>query len=111
MLGLDHVPSDAIMWTAAVGLKESLKEDREAALAVAQAELAALTAEIRQMTKEKGTDVDLVYLNYADLNQNPLGSYGADNVAFIKKVAKQYDPEGFWQHRAPGGFKISRVEG
>lgn len=45
-----------------------------------------LTTKLRQMTIGIGTDVDLVYLNYADFNQNPLGSYGADNVAFIGKV-------------------------
>ncbi|KAK5054026.1 hypothetical protein LTR84_001988 [Exophiala bonariae] len=107
MMGLDRVTSDAIMWTA--GMSVSPGPEGEAALAIAHAQLAALTAELKELTIEHGKDVELIYMNYADLSQNPLGSYGADNVAFIKKVANQYDPKGFWQQRAPGGFKISRV--
>lgn len=93
------------------GVSVILGQEGEAALAIAHAELAALTAELRQLTVERGKDVDLIYMNYADPSQNPLGSYGADNVAFIEAVAKEYDSEGFWEQRTPGGFKISRVVG
>ena len=54
--------------------------------------------------------VDWQYLNYADAYQDPLGSYGAANVAKILAAAKKYDPNGMFQTQAPGGFKISRVK-
>lgn len=50
-----------------------------------------------------------VYLNYADKTQNPLASYGPQNVDYIRKVARKYDPSGVFQTDVPGGFKISRV--
>lgn len=58
---------------------------------------------------EAGGDIDWQYLNYTDYTQNPLPTYGETNVAFLKKVAKKYDPSGVFQKRMPGGFKISEV--
>lgn len=54
-------------------------------------------------------DNPFIYLDYADISQRPLESYGAENVAKIKAVAAKYDPEGVFQHMMPGGFKISQV--
>lgn len=42
--------------------------------------------------------------------QDPLGSYGAENVAKIRAAAAKYDPEHVFQSRVPGGFKISKVK-
>lgn len=53
--------------------------------------------------------VDWQYLNYADSYQDPLASYGAENVAKIRAVAAKYDPTGVFQTKSPTGFKISRV--
>ncbi|KAI0876322.1 FAD-binding domain-containing protein [Hypoxylon argillaceum] len=46
------------------------------------------------------------YLNYADPNQNALGSYGDENLAFLKATSQKYDPQGVFQKRVPGGFKL-----
>lgn len=46
------------------------------------------------------------YLNYADPNQNVLGSYGDENLAFLKATSQKYDPQGVFQKRVPGGFKL-----
>ncbi|KAK4455182.1 hypothetical protein QBC34DRAFT_465219 [Podospora aff. communis PSN243] len=51
---------------------------------------------------------DWVYLNYADGTQDPIGSYGAENVQKIREVAAKYDPLGAFQTLCPGGFKLSR---
>jgi hypothetical protein len=42
--------------------------------------------------------------------QDPLSSYGPDNVAKIRAAAKKYDPKQVFQTRVPGGFKISKVK-
>jgi hypothetical protein len=93
------------LWTAAV----SVKNGDEAALALAQAELGTMTRKLFTFAKSEGTANDWIYMNYADVTQDSLGSYGPENVKFMKEVAKRYDPHGFWQERVPGGFKLSRV--
>jgi hypothetical protein len=65
---------------------------------------------ITAFAKSVGGYEEFLYLPYSDASQDPLGSYGADNVRYMKEVAKKYDPEGFFQDRVPGGFKISRVD-
>ena len=104
-LGLDRIPSNAIL----VDFGVTITNGDDAAFALAQAELASATTTIQNLAEQDGSAIDFVYMNYADTSQNPLGSYGSENIAFLSKVAAQYDPEGFWQDRVPGGFKISRV--
>jgi hypothetical protein len=51
-----------------------------------------------------------LYLDYADTTQDPLKSYGSENVEKMKAAAKKYDPFGVFQDLVPGGFKISKVQ-
>lgn len=106
VLGLDRIPGNAILWV----FSAAIANGDAAAVSTAQAELTALAAKMKQYTEEHASGADWVYSNYADLSQDPLGSYGPEQVAFMKDVAERYDPEGFWQHRVPGGFKLSRVD-
>ncbi|KAJ8133562.1 hypothetical protein O1611_g56 [Lasiodiplodia mahajangana] len=46
------------------------------------------------------------YLNYADPNQDVLGSYGDDNLGFLRATSRKYDPQGVFQKKVPGGFKL-----
>ncbi|RAL07236.1 FAD-binding oxidoreductase [Aspergillus homomorphus CBS 101889] len=65
--------------------------------------------ELDEYAKSIGSDNEYIYLNYADKSQSPLKGYGEENVQFISRVAKQYDPHGIFQTQVPGGFKISEV--
>lgn len=105
VIGLNRVRGNAILVVSAV----SILNDDDAALALAQVHLKAMTRNLKQHSLENDAAADLVYMNYADTSQDPLGSYGPENVAFMKEVARQYDPTVFWQRRTPGGFKLSRV--
>lgn len=105
MLGLENLPGPAVMWDGGVEVTSG-----EADYAVARTGLNGVLAEIRAFVEEVGGEVDLVYLNYAAANQDPLGSYPAENVRFLRDVADRYDPDGIFQRRVPGGFKISRVD-
>lgn len=49
------------------------------------------------------------YLNYSDISQDPLSTYGENNIKQMQEVAVKYDPNGIYQRLVPGGFKISRV--
>lgn len=64
---------------------------------------------VETYSKSLDTNIEYRFLNYAHGNQNPLGSYGSENVARMKKVAAKYDPTGVFQQLMPGGFKISHV--
>lgn len=59
--------------------------------------------------KMTNADNEYIYLNYADVSQNPLEGYGEENVKLIRRVANKYDPHGVFQYQVPGGFKISDV--
>lgn len=54
-------------------------------------------------------DHEYIYLDYADELQDPLGSYGPENVAKMRAASAKYDPMGVFQSMVPGGFKISKV--
>ncbi|KAI1804338.1 hypothetical protein F4811DRAFT_561903 [Daldinia bambusicola] len=104
MLGLESLGGNAIMFTAGVAITSSDKD-----LAVAKAELAAFTAQVKEASKSLNGDLDFIYLNYAEANQDPLATYGAKNIQHMRDVAAKYDPDQVFQKRIPGGFKISRV--
>ena len=105
VLGLDRTGFNAILWVGGVSVTGD-----DAALALAQAEMNAMVGRLKDFATKEAALADFVYLNYADPSQNPLGGYGAESVAFLREVAGRYDPDGWWQRRVPGGFKISRVE-
>lgn len=47
-----------------------------------------------------------VYLNYASSDQDPIASYGEENVQRLRSIAQAVDPEGVFRTQVPGGFKI-----
>lgn len=104
ILGLNLQEHNAIVWSGGVAVKNDQK-----GLAIAQTRLNAMVAELSNFAAELDGGNRLVYMNYADPSQDPLGSYGKESVDFLKRVANEYDPTGAFQRRFPGGFKISRV--
>jgi hypothetical protein len=66
-------------------------------------------AELDEYAKSIGKYNEYIYLNYADVSQNPLRGYGDENVEFIRQVAERYDPDGVFQSQVPGGFKVSEA--
>ncbi|KAL4733789.1 hypothetical protein BDV11DRAFT_175363 [Aspergillus similis] len=66
-------------------------------------------AELDEYAKSIGKYNEYIYLNYADVTQNPLRGYGDENVEFIRQVAERYDPDGVFQTQVPGGFKVSEA--
>lgn len=61
---------------------------------------------INAVAKRMGLMHKYVYANFAGIDQKPYVSYGAKNHAFLRQVAKQYDPRGVFQKLVPGGFKL-----
>ncbi|KFY01829.1 hypothetical protein V490_00757 [Pseudogymnoascus sp. VKM F-3557] len=69
-------------------------------------ELKNMFEEIASAASEMGLLRRFQYLNYADKQQNPIASYGPENVAALQATSKKYDPKGLFQRQAPGGFKL-----
>ena len=107
MLGLDRNPRNKLYFALAVTLtsSESIKQQPQ----VLQRLLVAIE-NIKAFAESVGAGEEFVYLPYAKALQDPLGSYGADNIRFMKDVSRRYDPTRFFQRMLPGGFKIDRVD-
>ncbi|EUC40011.1 hypothetical protein COCMIDRAFT_41583 [Bipolaris oryzae ATCC 44560] len=57
--------------------------------------------------KERGLHHPFKYMNYAALNQDPIKSYGKDNIEFLKRVQAMYDPDRVFTVLVPGGHKLN----
>ncbi|KAI0416475.1 putative oxidoreductase, partial [Xylaria grammica] len=66
----------------------------------------ALIDAIEDDARRLGSYSPFKYLNYAAPWQDPIASYGTENVERLRKVAREVDPEGVFTHQVPGGFKI-----
>ncbi|KAI8936156.1 hypothetical protein NX059_007651 [Plenodomus lindquistii] len=104
VLGLDKETDNVVMLLFNIAVKTPELE------ALARPKLKLFADAMIAYSASKGGAVDWKFLNYADSDQNPLESFGASNVAKIRAAAAKYDPEGIFQTRVPGGFKISRVQ-
>ncbi|KAI1359705.1 hypothetical protein F5Y08DRAFT_319014 [Xylaria arbuscula] len=47
-----------------------------------------------------------IHMNYADRDQSPIASYGADSLRQLREVRDRVDPRGLFKKMVPGGFKI-----
>ncbi|KAK8130623.1 hypothetical protein PG999_003003 [Apiospora kogelbergensis] len=64
---------------------------------------------IKAASVARGAASDYVYMNYASMFQDVIGSYGAENKARLKAVAARFDPAGVFQKLQPGYFKLDRA--
>lgn len=56
-----------------------------------------------------GLSVPFVFMNDASRDQDPLATYGSDNLARLKAVAAKYDPSWVFQMLQNGGFLLGRA--
>ncbi|KAJ3485105.1 hypothetical protein NLG97_g6891 [Lecanicillium saksenae] len=104
VLGLQDVDEDQlVLWLVSRWNDESLDKAME------NARQQFVDAAV-SVAKAHNTYYPFIYLNYASPDQDPLCGYGAENVAFMKKVAKKYDPTGAFQRLQPGGFKLCHAQ-
>lgn len=103
VLGLDKVKENALLWliTGATGTPEQG--------AIMRGKLTAFSATLKEFGEARKSSIEWQYLNYADETQNPLGSYGKDNVDFMRNVAAKYDPSGVFQKKIMSGWKLSKL--
>lgn len=61
------------------------------------------------VAKENGTYIDFKYSNYASRDQDPLATYGSDNVDKLRSIAKEVDPQGVFQELQNDGWLLSKT--
>lgn len=104
-MGLSDQHVDGVLWVAIVIVKTSEQEK------VAYPKLQAWGEAVRDFaTSIEDGLLPWVYMNYADKSQQPLASYGVENVKKIRDAAAKYDPGEVFQKLCPGGFKVSDVK-
>ncbi|KAF3044621.1 hypothetical protein E8E12_005184 [Didymella heteroderae] len=103
IFGLDKEADNIVMLLYNIAVKSPELE------VLARKRLRASGDVIKKYAAKLGGLVDWTYLNYADGDQDPLGSYSVENVAKMRAAARKYDLRQVFQTRFPGGFKISNV--
>lgn len=63
-------------------------------------------AQIRNEAEALGAHDPYIYLNYAGPDQDPLSSYGAENVRRLREVRSRVDPGKLFTEQVPGGYKV-----
>ncbi|CCF32176.1 FAD binding domain-containing protein [Colletotrichum higginsianum] len=106
ILGFDmNLPADSILFEA----RGTLAAVDAGYGGIVQSKMGQAIEELRAYSASLEGHSTYIYMNYANPEQDVLGSYGAENVEFLRKTAAKYDPTGFFQDRVPGGWKVSRV--
>jgi hypothetical protein len=103
VLGLDSEKNNALLWLLTGAFTTAAEE------AIARPYLANFSASVEAYAESIGSNVAWRYLNYVDPTEDPLASYGTDNIAFMKNVSAKYDPTGVFQSKSPAGFKLSAM--
>lgn len=67
---------------------------------------ASIISNVDNAAKSSNNYIDYIFMNDAASTQPVIESYGADNVAKLKKTASMYDPDRVFQDLASGGFKL-----
>jgi len=68
----------------------------------------AFVANATSAAQKAGVLNGYIYLNYALPGQDPIKSYGAENVANMRAQSRIWDPSGAFQRLVPGGYKLWR---
>lgn len=105
MLGLERIPGNCVILITALEVETS-----ELSTKVGTPALKAMFSEIESYATSLEKNVDFLYLNYCGDSQDPLPTYGEENLRKMREASAKYDPTGVFQQRVPGGFKISKVK-
>lgn len=103
MLGVDQIHDNAIVLVSDIQV-----EIWELSQAIAPRFKAGM-AEIEAYAESLGAGIEFRYSNYCDGSQNPFSTYGEESIKHMREVSRKYDPQGVFQSRVPGGFKIGNV--
>ena len=61
---------------------------------------------VNEYTKSTGQFKSFRYMNYAYPTQDVISSYGQENMEYMRRVSRKYDPAQVFQRLVPGGYKL-----
>ncbi|KAI0468966.1 FAD-binding domain-containing protein [Xylaria cf. heliscus] len=100
ILGVDKQEENAVILLGSLAVNGLDQE------AIGREKMMAWKDDLECYSMETNTYVPYRYMNYADGSQDVVASYGTENVLKMLAVSHMYDPDGVFQKRVPGGFKI-----
>ncbi|KFA48259.1 hypothetical protein S40293_07377 [Stachybotrys chartarum IBT 40293] len=102
VMGLEEVVADGpvIMWL--VALTVDTAENQE----IIEPIMREYRDSINAGANAIGMNKNWSFLNYANGDEDPIGKYGAENIALMKEVSTRYDPSGVFQALRRTGFKL-----
>ena len=68
--------------------------------------LATIQEETAAFARDRGADLEFLYMNDASADQDVVAGYGEESVRRLRQASRKYDPEGVFQTLMPGGFKL-----
>ena len=63
----------------------------------------------KELGKARGSYLPHLFMNDASRDQNPLASYGNQNLQRLKQIAAKYDPGKVFQNLQNSGFLLSKA--
>ncbi|KAI8963317.1 FAD-binding domain-containing protein [Daldinia sp. FL1419] len=90
-------------WTTIVDWNDEKDDDLVRSVSIETSE------KWKDLGDERGLSLPFTFMNDASRDQNPLRSYGADNVNKLKQISKKYDASQLFQKQQNGGFLLSKV--
>lgn len=99
-LGLEANQHDVVMSIVTAAWSNAADD------AVVQQRIAAIADKHERLVRKQRLYIPFKYLNYADISQDVIGSYGMNNKRRLRAVSRKYDPKGLFQTSVPGGFKV-----
>ncbi|KAK6530784.1 hypothetical protein TWF281_007620 [Arthrobotrys megalospora] len=65
-----------------------------------------LFVKINAAAKSVGKNAGFEYLNYGAEDQDPIKSYGRENIGRLRRAKRKYDPRNVFGTLVEGGFKV-----
>lgn len=62
--------------------------------------------DLNRYASSLGSNWNWVYLDYANLEQDPISTFGKENIWKMRNASAKYDPKGVFQKLRGSGFKI-----
>jgi hypothetical protein len=69
-----------------------------------------LVKRIKAAAADAGKLLEFEFMNDGNFAQSPLRRYGAESVAYMRDVAKKYDPDGVFQGLQNDGFLPTTID-
>lgn len=90
-------------WTTLIDWAEECDDEMVRNVSIATTEKWTEIGELR------GSYINYIYQNDASRDQNPIATYGANNIAKLKEIAAKYDPSQVFQELQRDGFLLSKL--